>query len=71
MPETKGYMLKLLRLLSEKCCVSYVELVKAGVPKNRAWYYAVKLEKRGIAKRIHDNSGRTLICLKMCSDREA
>jgi len=70
MPRTRGYMVKVLQLLSEKCCVSYAELAKAGVSKNRAWHYAIKLERREIAKRVHSRDGRTLICLKMCSDHQ-
>jgi len=69
MPKTRGTATRILQLLSEKCCISYADLMNEGIPKSAAWAHAVKLEKRGITKRIYKNN-RALICLKICSESE-
>jgi len=67
MPKTRGIATRILQLLSEKCCISYADLMNEGIPKKVVWTHAVKLEKKGIIKRIYKNN-RVLICLKICSE---
>jgi len=59
-------MNKFMQMLSEKCCVTYDDLRKAGVSKSVAWAYAVELERRGIVIRIYEER-RVRICLKFCA----
>jgi len=54
----------ILRMLSEKGCISYRELVEAGIPRKHIPMYALKLERAGIAERYHINSTK-ILCLKL------
>jgi hypothetical protein len=65
MPVVKGYMNKFMQMLSEKCCVTYDDLRKAGVDKSTAWSYTVELERRGVVVRVYEER-RVRICLKFC-----
>jgi len=60
----KGYLRTVLRLLSERGCVSYDELVEAGVPRVVVTVYAMRLHRSGIAVRGRLN-GRSVLCLKL------
>lgn len=60
----KGYMRVVLRLLSERGCVSYDEIVEAGVPRDVVHIYAIRLARSGIAVRKRED-GRGILCLKL------
>ena len=60
----KGYMRVVLRLLSERGCVSYDELVQEGVPRDVVHIYAIRLARSGVAVRKRED-GRGVLCLKL------
>ena len=60
----KGYMRVVLRLLSERGCVSYDEIVKAGVPRDTVHIYAIRLVRSGVAVRKRED-GRGVLCIKL------
>jgi hypothetical protein len=60
----RGYMKIVLRLLSERGCVSYDEVVEAGVPRDTVHIYAIRLARSGIAVRKKEG-GRGVLCIKL------
>ena len=60
----KGYMRVVLRLLSERGCVSYDEIVEAGVPRDVVHIYAIRLVRSGVAVR-KKTDGRGVLCIKL------
>jgi len=60
----KGYMRVVLRLLSERGCVSYDEIVEAGVPRDVVHIYAIRLARSGVAVRKRED-GRGVLCIKL------
>lgn len=61
----KGYLKTVLRMLSERGCVSYDELVEAGVPRVIVTVYAMRLHRDGIAVRGRGLDGRSVLCLRL------
>jgi len=54
----------ILRMLSKDGCVSYDDLVEAGVPRDVVHIYAIRLERDGIARRLIALDKIRLLCLQ-------